>query len=108
MNAIQKFAAPAGRILLALMFVSAGFSKIGGYAGMQAFMESAGVPGALLVITSYSIHYTKLYDYDLISILSNPSQYANGMLSLTWSVSVEEQFYLVWPIMFLLMGFKRA
>ncbi len=48
MNAIQKFAAPAGRILLALMFVSAGFSKIGGYAGMQAFMESAGVPGALL------------------------------------------------------------
>lgn len=48
MNAIQKYAAPAGRILLALMFVSAGFSKIAGYAGMQGYMESVGVPGALL------------------------------------------------------------
>jgi len=48
MNAIQNVAAPVGRILLALMFVSAGFSKIGSYAGMQGFMESGGVPGALL------------------------------------------------------------
>ena len=48
MNTIQNVAAPVGRILLALMFVSAGFSKIGSYAGMQGFMESGGVPGALL------------------------------------------------------------
>ena len=37
-----------GRILLALMFVLGGYSKIGGYAGTQAYMASAGVPGALL------------------------------------------------------------
>lgn len=38
----------AGRVLIALIFVAAGYSKIGGYAGTQAYMESVGVPGALL------------------------------------------------------------
>lgn len=37
-----------GRILLALMFVLGGWSKINGYAGTQAYMASAGVPGILL------------------------------------------------------------
>ena len=37
-----------GRILLALMFVLAGWSKINGYAGTQQYMASAGVPGLLL------------------------------------------------------------
>lgn len=38
----------AGRVLIALIFVAAGYGKIGGYAGTQAYMESVGVPGALL------------------------------------------------------------
>jgi len=38
----------AGRILLAVMFVSAGWGKIGGFEGTQSYMESMGVPGALL------------------------------------------------------------
>lgn len=38
----------AGRMLIAAIFVSAGWSKIGGYAGTLAYMESVGVPGALL------------------------------------------------------------
>lgn len=37
-----------GRILLALMFVLGGWSKINGYAGTQAYMASAGVPGLVL------------------------------------------------------------
>jgi peptidoglycan/LPS O-acetylase OafA/YrhL len=41
-----------------------------------------------------------LSNYDLIRILSTPGLYDNGMLSLTWSVSVEEQFYLFWPLIF--------
>ena len=48
MNTLQSLAAPLGRVLLALIFVSAGLNKISGYAGTQAYMESAGVPGALL------------------------------------------------------------
>ena len=48
MSQIQTFAAPLGRILIALMFVTSGFSKIAGYAGTQGYMEAMGVPGALL------------------------------------------------------------
>lgn len=37
-----------GRILLALIFIMSGISKIGGYEGTQGYMEAMGVPGALL------------------------------------------------------------
>ncbi len=37
-----------GRLLIALIFVGAGYSKIGGYAGTQQYMEAMNVPGALL------------------------------------------------------------
>jgi len=46
--ALADTAKLAGRILLALIFVLGGWSKIGGYAGTQAYMASAGVPGILL------------------------------------------------------------
>ncbi len=38
----------AGRILMSLIFIVAGFNKIGGYEGTQGYMESVGVPGMLL------------------------------------------------------------
>lgn len=50
-NRINKFAAPldvAGRFLLALIFIVAGYGKIGGYEGTAGYMEAMGVPGALL------------------------------------------------------------
>lgn len=37
-----------GRVLLSIMFIQAGWEKIGGYAGTQEYMQAAGVPGALL------------------------------------------------------------
>lgn len=37
-----------GRALLSAMFIIAGYSKLGGYTGTQAYMESVGVPGLLL------------------------------------------------------------
>jgi putative oxidoreductase len=37
-----------GRLLLAAIFLVSGLGKISGYAGTQAYMESAGVPGSLL------------------------------------------------------------
>jgi putative oxidoreductase len=46
--AILNSAGLLARIFLAFIFVSAGFSKIGGYAGTAAFMDSRGVPGLLL------------------------------------------------------------
>jgi putative oxidoreductase len=48
MNTLQSLAAPIGRILLSLIFVQAGVNKIVNYAGTQGYMESVGVPGALL------------------------------------------------------------
>ena len=37
-----------GRVLMAVIFIQAGISKMFGYAGAQGYMEAAGVPGALL------------------------------------------------------------
>lgn len=48
MQKFQLLAAPAGRVLISLIFVMAGLNKIGGYAGTQGYMESMGVPGVLL------------------------------------------------------------
>ena len=48
MTVIEKAADLTGRILIAGMFVMAGVSKIGTFAGTQTYMASAGVPGALL------------------------------------------------------------
>ena len=39
-----------GRLGLAWLFIDSGWDKIAGYAGTQQYMESAGVPGALLPI----------------------------------------------------------
>jgi len=37
-----------GRILIALIFITAGYNKIGGFEATQGYMDSMGVPGALL------------------------------------------------------------
>lgn len=38
----------SGRILIVLIFIISGFSKIGAYEAMQGYMTAMGVPGALL------------------------------------------------------------
>jgi putative oxidoreductase len=48
----MDFAAPylkaLGRVLLSLIFIQAGFSKIPGYAETAVYMEAKGIPGLLL------------------------------------------------------------
>jgi putative oxidoreductase len=48
MNFIQNYSSLVGRILISIIFLMAGISKISGYAGTQGYMEAMGVPGALL------------------------------------------------------------
>lgn len=48
MTTLAKFAELTGRVFLALIFLLTGLGKIGHYAGTQAYMLSAGVPGQLL------------------------------------------------------------
>ncbi len=50
MKVLQDLSAPVGRILLVALFVMSGFNKIGGYDGTVQYMESFGVPGALLPV----------------------------------------------------------
>ncbi len=45
---MNKLLDMASRLLLAQIFIVAGYNKIGGYAGTQGYMESMGVPGFLL------------------------------------------------------------
>jgi len=45
---INNASALVGRALIAIVFIMAGYSKIGGYEGTQGYMESVGVPGLLL------------------------------------------------------------
>ena len=47
-DSVKSYADVAGRVLIAALFVLAGFSKISDYAGTQAYMQHAGVPGAVL------------------------------------------------------------
>lgn len=48
MEKLSPIFALAGRVLLAIMFVVAGYGKFDGYAGTQGYMDSMGVPGMLL------------------------------------------------------------
>ena len=45
---INNVSTLVGRVLISVMFIMAGYGKIGGYEGTQGYMESVGVPGILL------------------------------------------------------------
>jgi putative oxidoreductase len=47
-DSVKPYSDLAGRVLIAALFLLAGFGKLTAYAGTQAYMQSAGVPGALL------------------------------------------------------------
>ncbi len=48
-----------------------------------------------------SISFATLYSYNFV-----PKAWYSGILGHTWSLAVEEHFYLVWPFVFISVGFK--
>ncbi len=50
MNAIQQYAPLIGRILLALIFLSSGLHKIGGFEGTLVYMAQRGMPAPQLFL----------------------------------------------------------
>ena len=48
MTALDQYLKAAGRVLLSLIFIWAGYGKLTSYAGAQGYMEKFGVPGELL------------------------------------------------------------
>lgn len=53
-GALNSAAALAGRLLLAAIFIQAGYGKIMGYAGSAEYMQKFGVPGALLPLVIFT------------------------------------------------------
>ncbi|AXQ30858.1 DoxX family protein [Solimonas sp. K1W22B-7] len=56
-NFFDRFRDPLvllGRLLIATIFVGAGYSKIGGYEATQGYMAAMGVPGALLPLVIFA------------------------------------------------------
>lgn len=51
MNNFENIALLIARILMPILFISAGYGKIEAYEGTQQYMQSMGVPGALLPLT---------------------------------------------------------
>jgi putative oxidoreductase len=47
MSTVQTYAHPAGRILLALIFIISGLGKLGDVAGVAGYMASVGLPAIL-------------------------------------------------------------
>lgn len=48
MKKIEDIAVLAARILMPILFITAGWGKIAEYTGTQQYMEAMGVPGAML------------------------------------------------------------
>lgn len=51
MKKLEDIGILIARILMPILFISAGWGKITDYAGTQQYMEAMGVPGALLPLT---------------------------------------------------------
>ncbi|MBX3166102.1 MAG: acyltransferase [Candidatus Eremiobacteraeota bacterium] len=45
-----------------------------------------------------------LPNFELLRLTHTPGLYSNSQLSLLWSVGIEEQFYLIWPLVFVFFG----
>ncbi|HEX4913251.1 MAG TPA: DoxX family protein [Vicinamibacterales bacterium] len=54
LDTLKPWILVAGRVLIAAIFVTAGWSKIGGYEGTQQYMQAMGVPGALLPLVIFA------------------------------------------------------
>jgi len=51
MQKLENSALLLSRVLLAILFIAAGFGKIEAYSGTQQYMAAMGVPGSLLPLT---------------------------------------------------------
>ena len=51
MKKFEDIALLIARILMPILFISAGYGKIGGYEGTLQYMQAMGVPGFLLPLT---------------------------------------------------------
>lgn len=65
-----------------------------------------GVPETNMERPLYYIFFVG--NFDVIRILSVPGAFLNSMSAITWSVAIEEQFYVFWPLLFILFKPKNV
>jgi peptidoglycan/LPS O-acetylase OafA/YrhL len=53
------------------------------------------------------LNLTFLNNFDLLSLISQGNQGFNPQIQIAWSVAIEEQFYLIWPLFFLLVKSQK-
>jgi peptidoglycan/LPS O-acetylase OafA/YrhL len=71
-----------------------------------AFFAYVGV-----IVLLQALGYFTLRDYDLIHAVTYTMNYHNDrawQLNHLWSLAVEEQFYLLWPLLLCVLGVRRA
>lgn len=64
--------------------------------------------GSYIPSASHILYYISfLSNFDILNLLKSQAGYCPLTQNITWSVSIEEQFYLFWPLLFILVP-KRA
>ena len=87
MKKLEDIGFLVARILMPILFITAGWGKITGYAGTQQYMEAMGVPGFLLPLTilfGFLTRTTALFTagFTLLTAFIFHSNFAEGMNSL--------------------------
>ena len=59
--------------------------------------------GTFYTDSNILLHITFLSNFDLINLSSNSHLISTMMQNISWSVSIEEQFYLFWPLLFIFL-----
>lgn len=103
MNKLLNNMMPLSRFLLAFLFLMAGISKIGQYAGTEGYMESVGLPSALLplvialeiggavaLIIGFKVRYVAvlLAGFSIVSALLFHFNFADQMQSILFMKNI--------------------
>src|SRR5579885_78141 len=93
MNGMRDLSALIGRILIALIFIMSGWSKITGFASTGGYMASAGIPAALVTPGLIASILVEL-GCGLLIVLGFKARWA-ALIIFLWLIPVTTIFHLM-------------